>query len=344
MALVFPARSLKGATIPHTFLNQYLRDNLNGLHWRAAYQTSDLVKNSDTVLANCAGMTIPVASGDVWGIIGHSFCVSNATADLKLTLTAPGSSTGRFGILGPGAGIGDLSSTTFGTGLATSSPGTAADNAMLFAHITAGGAGNIQVQAAQNTSNAVDTTFFKYSPIVGFRISGPSNSPIPDFTNNQVLSAANLQTYLRDGLKALRIQHAFLREVVEAVNTEAAQDLTGMRFRVREGEEWIWFSFIGYDSTTAVDIAFAADAPYGSLGRYGVVGHGAPIAPGNTGTFGTMVKMDVGGNSNQACCFNGTIIAGGDGYVQLQGSQATAAGDTTTFHQDSFMVAFRKAA
>lgn len=345
MTISFPVRGAQGLTVGHTALNQYLRDNLNGLHWRGAHQTADLVKNANTTLSNCTGLTIPVASGDVWSIVAHSFFVSSATADAKWTVTAPGSSTGRFGILSSGIGIGNLSSSTFGTGLALAVPGTLEDNMVLSGRITAGGAGSIQIQAAQNTSTAIDTTFRTYSFILGFRITGPSNSPIPDFTSNQVLTAANLETFLRDGLNSLRIQSGYLRGIVEALNTETPQDLTGMRFRVRSGEEWVWLGNIAYDSTATANIALSATAPSGSTGRYGVVGHGSPSVRGSTAIFGEAVKMAVAANSQQSCSFNGTVIASKDGYVQLQGSQGTATpGVTTSFHPDSWFRAFRVAA
>lgn len=341
MALIRPIRRVKGTNITAAILNPYLRDNLNGLHWRGAYQTSDLVKNANTTLADLPGLSIPVVSGDVWLIGAHSFFVSNATADAKWAVTAPGGSTGRYGILGAGAGIVDLSTVTFGTGLACVVPGTLEDNEMIWGHITAGANGAIQLQAAQNTSTAVDTTFRQYSPLIGFRISTPGNSPIPSFSTSQVLDAAELQSLISDSMNAIRFQHGYLREEITANLDIVGQDLPGMSFRVRAGETWAWFSFIYFVSDATADVAFAATAPQKSLGRYGIGSSGSPITAGSSSTFGTKIKADVAATTQQHASFNGLVIADRDGDVQMLGAQGTSTAVNTTFYQDSHFVAFR---
>jgi hypothetical protein len=339
-----PKHWAKGNNGTAALLNTHWRDAINRLHWTGAFQTANLTKNNDATLANLSGLAIPVVSGERWIVVAHSFFVTNATADAKWAITAPASSTGRYGILGPGAGLGDLSSGTFGTGLARAAPGTNEDNQMLFGDITAGATGNIQLQAAQNTATVVDTIFRGNSFIVGFRISG-GNSPIATFTASQVISATDFQTLLSDKLKDLRFRYGFLREDVSVTNSTTLQDLPGMSFPVKAGEIWVWFAFLYFRSTAAGDVAVAADLPSGlfqTAGRYGLVGNGNPISPGSTSIYGDPVAMVIGNTSEQHASFNGLVVVVNDGTLQMQAAQSTAsAGETMTMEQDSWFVAFR---
>lgn len=335
-----PRRWVKGEGGTAALLDAHVRDAINRLHWLGAYQTADITKNTNTTLANLTGLVIPVLSGEIWKVKAHSFYVSNASADAKWLITAPGGSTGRWGIIGPGAGLGDLSGTDFTTALARSSPGVNEDNEMLFAYVTAGADGNLQVQAAQNTSTAVDTIFRQYSTIIAKRVSG-GNVPIADFATNQVLDAGDFQA-LADALNALRYRHGSLLEEMEATNSAALADLLGMSFPVRAGETWAWFAHLYFKSTAAGDIAMGASAPHGSLGRYGIVGTGSPISPGSASTFNTAVKMDVGNTDEQTASFNGLVIANRDGTVQMKAAQGTATpGETLRMRQDCWFEAYR---
>ncbi len=344
MALIRPITWAKGQNVTAALLNQYWRDNLNGLHWLGAYQTSDLLKNNDSTLANLPGLSFPVVSGDEWIFGAHSFYVSSAAADAKWAVTGPGSSTLRYAILGGAPSIGNASATTFGTGLAASVPGVLEDNHMLWGYIQAGGNGTIQLQAAQNTPTAVDTRFRQYSPLVAFRLSSVAGTaPIPSFSAAQQLVATNFQGLLSDELNAIRFQKARMREEIESNNIATPQNLTDLAFDVRAGETWAWFSWIYFISTSAANIAFAATAPFGTTGRYGVAGHGAPTVAGSTETWGDKVSTQVASTTNQTACFNGLAIATRDGRVQLQGCQATQQGVVTSFFQDSNFIAFRLA-
>lgn len=341
MALTRPAKIVKAQNIDETLLNVYLRDNVNGLHWLAAYQSADLTKNNDAALANLAGLSFPVVSGDVWLFGAHSFFLTSSAANAKWAVTAPGSSTGRYGVLGH-ALSGDASTPTFGTALVRGVSASVEDNTLLFGLITAGADGTVQLQAAQNTATVFDTIFRQYSPLIAWRLSTPGNLPIPSFSANQVLTAANLQTWVSDALNDLRFQHGHLREQVVANGTTTLQTLTDMSFSVRTGETWAWFSFIYFKSAVTPDVAFAATAPPGSAGRYGVAGSDAPITAGSTSTFGGRVEMFVPSTLTLCVSLNGLVTAGADGNVQLQGTQNTSTpGTDTTFFQDSWFVAFR---
>jgi hypothetical protein len=341
MAITRPSLVVPGQNITAAFLDTYLRDNLNGLHWLGAYQTADVVKNNDATLANLTGLTFPVVSGDVWVFLAHSFADSGATPDAKWAVTAPGGSTGRYGILGVASGLGDLSTATFGTGLARAFPAGNEDNQLIGGYVTAGANGSVQIQAAQNTATAVDTTFRQYSPLVAFRVSTPGNLPIPDFAAAQVLTATNLSTYIGTGLNDLRYQYGFMREELVKNQETNLEDLLGMSFRVRSGEIWAFFSFLYFVSSSVADIKFAVTAPDTSAGRYGVVGNGAPITAASTSTFGGAIAFEVAGTLDDQCSLNGLVSAGADGIVQLQMAQNTSTAVNTTVYQDSFFVAFR---
>jgi hypothetical protein len=188
----------------------------------------------------------------------------------------------------------------------------------------------------------VDTTFRKYSTLIGYRISSVANtSPIPDFSATQVLTAANFQSYLSNAISDLKFQYGFLDDETIANQEEDGQDLPGMSFRVKAGETWIWYSFVYFVTNGTAQIAFGATAPPGSVGRYGVVSHGSPLVAGSTATFGTMVGCVVGATTEQCASFNGLITATVNGYVQLQGAQQTSTAVNTTFWPESFYVAFR---
>ena len=344
MALVFPVRRAKGENSTAAILNQFLRDNLNLLHWRGAYQTADVTKNNDATLANLTGLSIPVVSGDVWLFGGHSFFISNATADAKWAVTTPAGSTQRYGIVGAGTGIGDSSSTISGTGLAAGTS-SVEDNEIFFGHVIAGADGAIQIQAAQNTPTVVNTIFRQYSSLIGFRISSiAGTSPIPSFSSSQVLDAGDLQTLISNALNAIAFKRGLLREDVIANQETAGQALPGMSFPVRAGEIWAWFAFMYFVSNDIANIAFGATAPAVSTGRYGIGASGTPITAGSSPTFGTMVKAGVPAATQQHANFNGVIEAVADGEVQLQMAQSTSTAVNTTVHQDSHFVAFRLAA
>lgn len=168
MAWTDPVEYALNQAIPHTHLNTYLRDNLNYLYLVTARQTADVTKNANTTLADLTGLSFAVLSGEVWVFAAFSFTTGSVTAGLKYTVTAPGSTTGRFGVAGSGAPLSAGSTTTFGGTIDCA--GSAATNAVITGYLTAGGNGTIQIQGAQSTSTASDTVFLTNSFLYALRV------------------------------------------------------------------------------------------------------------------------------------------------------------------------------
>ena len=126
------------------------------------------IKNADTTLANLAGMSFPVLSGEEWMFLAVSFTSGNATADVKYTVTAPAASTGRFGLSGSGIPLTAGSSSTFGNAVAMA-VSDSVTQVLVSGYVVAGANGTVQIQAAQNTSDASDTVFYANSFIIALR-------------------------------------------------------------------------------------------------------------------------------------------------------------------------------
>lgn len=116
---------------------------------------------SSTVLQNVTNMVAPVpgTAGAIFSWRGWVFYDASATADIKFAFTIPAGATMRWGIqaLGPG-GTNPIYTSISGSGTAISC-GALGVGTVLFAYfageVTMGAtAGNLQLQAAQNTSDA----------------------------------------------------------------------------------------------------------------------------------------------------------------------------------------------
>lgn len=169
MAWTTPVEYALNQAVNHTHLNTYLRDNVHYLYLVTARQTADVTKNADTTLADLTGLSFSVLSGEVWAFAAFSYTTGSVAAGLKYTVTAPGSTTGRFGVAGSGAPLSAGSTTTFGGTIDCA--GSATTNAIITGYLTAGGNGTIQIQGAQSSSTASDTVFLTSSWLVAVRVS-----------------------------------------------------------------------------------------------------------------------------------------------------------------------------
>lgn len=169
MAWTDPPVWTKNHTVTSALLNTYVRDNLNYLYLVTAVQTADVTKNANTTFADLTGLAFTVASGEVWVFAAVSFTSGAAAADVKYTVTAPATTTGRFGLAGSGIPITAGSTTTFGGAVAMTVSDTVTQ-VCITGKLTAGGAGTVQIQGAQNTSDASDTVFYSSSFLVAMRV------------------------------------------------------------------------------------------------------------------------------------------------------------------------------
>jgi hypothetical protein len=140
------------------------------LHTRANFLTtrvaaSQVLTASSTVLQNITNMVATLPTAGIFQFRGRIFYEASTTADIKFAWTIPAGASMRWGInaLGPG-GTNPIYTTIIGSGTAISVGALGAGTvlmAMFDAEVTMGGtAGNLQLQGAQNTSDASVTTVF----------------------------------------------------------------------------------------------------------------------------------------------------------------------------------------
>lgn len=145
------------------------------LHTRAVHTMTRIAVDqvltaSSTVLQNVTNMvaTLPGTAGAIFAWRGHVFYDATTTADIKFAFTIPAAATMRWGMnaLGPG-GTNPIYTAITGSGTAISI-GALGIGSVLYAlfsgEVTMGATpGNLQMQAAQNTSDASVTTVFARS-------------------------------------------------------------------------------------------------------------------------------------------------------------------------------------
>lgn len=165
-----------GDKYPAASWNTYIRDNINDLHenlpgWVSLSRvTSDFVKNADTTLEDVTGLSFSIAASEVWLflVLGHH--VSNTSADLKVALTVPSGAVGRYAI-GTLGTSGNQDSDTIGSDLVTISNGNDEPLQIYGTVVNSTNAGTVQLQAAQNSSHASNTTIYTNSWLAALRIS-----------------------------------------------------------------------------------------------------------------------------------------------------------------------------
>jgi hypothetical protein len=134
---------------------------------------------SNTVLQNLTNLAVPLpgTAGAIFQFQAVVFYNSNTTADIKFAFTIPAGATMRWGIhaLATGAGgiSGDMVAGSISVSGNTVAVGGAAADAMatFFGEVTMGAtAGDLQMQAAQQTSDASATNVMTRSRIHAWRV------------------------------------------------------------------------------------------------------------------------------------------------------------------------------
>lgn len=151
------------------------------LHTRAVHTSTriavdQVLTSNSIVLQNVTNMSaaLPGTVGAVFSWQGHVFYDATTVADIKFAFTIPAGATMRWGMngLGPG-GTNPVYTSIIGSGTAISL-GALGIGTVLFAHfvgeVTMGAtAGNLQLQAAQNTAEVSVTTVFARSGMEAWR-------------------------------------------------------------------------------------------------------------------------------------------------------------------------------
>jgi len=153
------------------------------LHTRAVHTTtrvavSQVLTASSAVLQNVTNMVaaLPAIPGAIFQWTGRVYYEASTTADIKFAWTIPAGATMRWGLngLGPG-GTNPIYTTITGSGTAISVGALGVGTvllAMFEGEVTmAAAAGNLQLQAAQNTADASVTTVFDRTFMEVWRIS-----------------------------------------------------------------------------------------------------------------------------------------------------------------------------
>jgi len=140
----------------------------------AGVKSANQVISSQTTLINDADMRIAVAANSLYDFHVHLRYASPTGGDWKSSMTVPAGASAKFNRIGinasgtftGGADVDDTQTVTSqGAGAAT--PQQADFFGWL---VTAGTAGNLIFQWAQNTSNAGNTTLYQYSFLTARRI------------------------------------------------------------------------------------------------------------------------------------------------------------------------------
>lgn len=135
-------------------------------------KTADQSVNASTTLVNVTDLVQALGASEVWQFEGHLYFDSGTTPDLKVAFTVPAGATLKWSILGhqdPGgtlwAGVVETGS---GVAQAIAAAGVGTPRLLKLYGLVVNGAtpGNLQMQFAQNTSNASNSTIQANSILV----------------------------------------------------------------------------------------------------------------------------------------------------------------------------------
>lgn len=132
--------------------------------------TSAFTKNANTTLGDVTGLAFAVGANETWIFEFFIHGISNAAADWKFAVTFPTTPTAvRYGVEISG-NLGAESTATAGADVIGDATGV--EEVVVLSGLLRNGAnaGNVQLQAAQNTSNASDTIIRADSYVIAHRI------------------------------------------------------------------------------------------------------------------------------------------------------------------------------
>ena len=123
-------------------------------------KTADEVVNASSTLQNDDVLLYALAANEVVTFVAALHVTSGTTPDIKFAFTVPAAATLRWGLSGPDMSASQSSNGTSGSAIAAPCAGVSLPNIMWIAGVVVNGAnaGNLQLQWAQNTSDASDTT------------------------------------------------------------------------------------------------------------------------------------------------------------------------------------------
>lgn len=134
--------------------------------------------NTGTTMVNATGLSLSLAANATYLIFAHIYCDGGVIADIKIAATVPSGATGYANCKGMtlaspdlfGGGFkGAFNSFTTAGGYALGGAGQITDYHYT-ATCTTTNAGTFQIQFAQNTADAANTTIRAVSNIYGWRV------------------------------------------------------------------------------------------------------------------------------------------------------------------------------
>jgi len=175
----------------------------------------------------------------------------------------------------------------------------------------------------------------------------------PTFATNDVITAANLNTYIRDNQNFLK--WIFVRQTEEEtiISSTTFINLTGMKFPVLSGETWVFIATIFLDAIGTADVKFKATiiprdptetAATTTTSRCGVsTGNGLLAAGGCSGAIDDSLSVATT-DVPETAVVTGSFTAAVDGDLQIMAAQNTSIATTSTYFQTSSMIALRLSA
>lgn len=177
MAYTTPDTAVTGVVAPASMWNSGVRDNMLAMMHPINRKTSDQSVTSSTVLVDCTTMTLPLLANEVWQFEFNVVYAAVAAADIKLGFTFP--AAGRIDAGAFWLGGDSVARLNYFTGTTTPTSawsfvgdGTTERHFLpikgIFTNST--NAGNLQLQFAQDISNATASTVFTNSTVWGARL------------------------------------------------------------------------------------------------------------------------------------------------------------------------------
>jgi hypothetical protein len=130
-----------------------------------------LTKNTSAAFSNVSGLSFAVGASQTWQFVFYVFWSSDDVADIKFTLTGPAAPTGLlFGMASNQLAV--ATATSFGTAIIADGGAAVIEQGWLIHGLLRNGAnaGTVQLQMAQNTSNATDTKVYLDSFVNAIRV------------------------------------------------------------------------------------------------------------------------------------------------------------------------------
>jgi hypothetical protein len=140
------------------------------LNFAYAKTSANFTKNANTTLGDVTGLSFSVAANETWVFRVVMYEVSATAADWKVAVTGPAAATANFAMHSSMDTPGAARTTSYSTGMAVG--GSAVDDVMVMEGIIINGAnaGTVQIQAAQNSSDASNSIIYANSFLVAWRV------------------------------------------------------------------------------------------------------------------------------------------------------------------------------